>query len=279
MEAPKANYASVYVNGNFHGLYSNVESINSKFFAERFLSDPDNTRFEANPSYGLGDFPNPPFGCTEGHGAALEYLGPNDVCYFAHYELQSATGWGELRAFAELIKNNPGNIRNLADFDRFIWMSAFNNLLANFDSYLGANPGNYFIYKADNEHWVPVVDDLNEAFARSPWLTVPGSGDPQPPLSVYTNLSLFQGDNDLQKPLLDAMFSNQTSKNMYVAHIRTIINQLFLSGWFEERAMALQSLINDEVLSDDNHFYTHSEFLDNYNPWTLIGIVWSSHIY
>ena len=269
MEAPKANYASIYVNGNFLGLYSNVESINSKFFTERFLSDPDNARFEANPSYGLGEMPNPPFGCTEGHGAALEYLGPNDVCYFDHYELQSSTGWSELRALADLIKNSPNDLRNLADLDRFIWMSAFNNLLVNLDSYLGANPGNYFIYKTDNGHWIPVVDDLNESFARSPWLTVPTSGDPQPPLSFYTDLNLFQGENDPQKPLLNALFSSQTGKNMYVAHVRTIINQLFVSGWFEDRAMALQALINDEVLSDGNHFYTHTEFLNNFDQTVI----------
>ncbi len=265
MEAPKANYASVYVNGNFHGVYANVESINSKFFSERFLSDNNNTRFEANPSYGFDEIPVPPFSCNEGHGAALEYLGPNDVCYFAHYELQSATGWDELRALADLLQNNPQDLRTLVDEDRFVWMSAFNNLLASFDSYLGASPRNYFIFKTDNGHWIPVVDDLNESFARFPWLTIPATSDPQPPLGFYTDLNLFEGENNSQKPLLNALFTGSTNRNKYVAHIRTIINQLFLSGWFEQRGMELQGLINDEVLSDNNHFYTHSEFTENFN--------------
>ncbi len=265
MEAPKANYASVYINGIFHGVYSNVESINSKFFSERFLSDNDNTRFEVNPSYDFDEIPVPPFGCTEGHGGAIEYLGPNDVCYFTHYELQSTTGWNELRVLAELLQNNPQSLRSLTDEDRFMWMSVFNNLLANLDSYLGASPRNYFIFKADNGHWVPVIDDLNECFARFPWLTIPSSGDPQPPLDFYTELDLFEGENNGQKPLLNALFSTDTNKRKYVAHMRTIINELFLSGWFEQRGSALQSLINDEVISDDNHFYSHNDFLENFD--------------
>ncbi len=270
MEAPKANYASVYVNGDFLGVYANVESINSNFVKDRFLSNSNNTRFEANPNYDFDQqIPPPPFGCTGGHGAALEYLGSNDVCYFDHYELQSAIGWSELRALTDMLQNNPDNIKSLMDLDRFIWMSAFNNLMVNLDSYLGASPRNYIIFKADNGHWVPVVDDLNESFARFPWLTIPSSGDPQPPLSFYTDINLFQGENDPQKPLLNALFSANTGRNMYVAHVRTMINQLFLSDWFEQRVMELQGLINDEVLSDDNHFYTHSDFINNYDQTVI----------
>ena len=269
MEAPKANFTSVYVNGNYLGLYANVESINSKFFSERFQSDPDNTRLEANPSYDFDIVPTPPFGCSEGHGAALEFLGPGDVCYFTHYELQSATGWNELRELASLLQNSPNDVRDLMDFDRFVWMSVFNNLTANLDSYLGASPRNYFIFKTDNGKWIPVVNDLNESFARFPWLTIPALGDPQPGLDFYTDLNLFQGENDTQKPLLNAMFGNPVTKKMYVAHMRTMINQLFVSGWFEDRVMALQNLINAEVQSDDNHFYSHDDFLNNYNETVI----------
>ncbi|HFA48196.1 MAG TPA: T9SS type A sorting domain-containing protein [Bacteroidetes bacterium] len=269
MEAPKANYASVFVNGNFLGLYANVESINSKFFSERFLSDAGNTRLEGNPSYGFDEILAPPNGCAEGHGAALENLGLLDACYSGHYKLQSNTGWGELRELALLLENDPQNLRSLMDEDRFIWMSAFNNLLANLHSYLGASPRNYFIFKADNGHWVPAIEDLNESFGRFPWLSIPAAGDPQPPLSFFTELDLFQGENDVQKPLLKALFSDASQRKKYVAHLRTMIGEMFTSGWFEQRAEALQNLIDEEVASDGNHFYTHDEFIQNFEN-TLI---------
>ena len=269
MEAPRANYASVYVNGSYLGLYANIESVNSKFFSDRFFSDNDNTRFEAAPDYAFNEILTPPFGCLEGHGGALEFLGPNDVCYFSHYDIQSDTGWDELRALGELLQNNPQNARSTMDIDRFIWMNAFNNLLMNLDSYLGPSPRNYYIFKADNGHWVPVIEDLNESFARFPWATIPQPGEPQPALGFYTDFDPFWGETDNQKPLLKATLSDATWRKMYVAHMRTMISEIFTSGWFEQRSESLQNLINDEVLSDDNHFYTHDDFINNFNETVI----------
>ncbi len=266
MEAPLANYAAVYVNGSFLGLYNNVESINSKFFEERFLSNNDNPRFEANPSYPFDEPPTtPPFGCTLGQGASLEYLGQGILCYLEHYEISSPTGWEALRDMTALLKNEPQNAKNLLDLDRFIWYSALNSLLANLDSYLGAGAKNFMVGQADNGHWVIAPDGMNESFGRFPWTEIPEPGDPQPALGFYTDLDPFLGENDNHKPLLKAIFNQPTWKRMYVAHLRTMIDEMFSSGWFETRAGQLQNLISDEVLSDDNHFYTHGQFLENYN--------------
>ena len=265
MEAPLAAYASVYVNGDFLGVYANVESVNGKFFSERFISDSDNPRFESAPNYDFDEIITPPFGCNEGHGAALEYLGPNDLCYFSHYDIQVDIGWASLREMTESVALNPGQIREVLDLDRFIWMSAFNSLTVNLDSYLGASPRNYYVFKTDNEHWIPVVDDLNEGFARFPWATIPAAGDPQPALSFYTDLDPFLGTDDDRHPLLKAIFDDPTSKRMYVAHMQTMIEEMFSSGFFEDRAEALQNLISAEVNLDNNHFYTTDDFQQNFN--------------
>ena len=269
MEAPLANYASVYVNGNFLGVYANVESINSKFFAERFLSDPDNPRFEADPDYGFDEIIPAPFGCNEGHGAALEYLGPNDLCYFSHYNMQSPAGWASLRQMTELLNSAPADVRQSLDLDRFIWMSVFNSLTANLDSYLGASPRNYFIFKTGNGHWVPVMTDLNEGFARFPWATIPGAGDPQPGLSFYTDLDPFLGIGDDEQPLLKTIFADPNTRRMYTAHLRTMMEEMFTSGYFENRAEELRNLIAAEVASDDNHFYDPADFDENFTATVI----------
>jgi len=266
MAAPLANYTVVFVNGNYHGLYTNVESINSKFFTERFLSNANNARFECNPSYSFNNLPvTSPFGCDTGHGAVLEYLGNGIICYFDHYLMQSPTGWDDLRDMAQVLKNNPNNARQVLDLDRFIWMAALNSLLVNLDSYLGAGARNYYIGKADHGRFLPIPDDMNESFARFPWATIPQPGDPQPALSFYTNLDPYLGAGDDTKPLLKAIFNNPTWKRMYTAHLRTMISEIFTSGWFEQRASELRTLIDGLMLSDDNHFYTYNEFLQNLN--------------
>ena len=264
MVAPKANYAAVYVNGNYHGLYTNIESVNSAFFERNFLSNPDNARFECTPSYGFDDNPPvPPFGCTIGNGAALEYLGPGIACYFDHYSIQSPTGWEALRDMAQVLKNNPGNARQVLDLDRFIWMSALNSLLVNLDSYLGAGVRNYVIGEADNGRFVPILEDVNESFARFPWTSVPQAGEPQPPLAYYTALDPWLGVTDNTKPLLQAIFGNPTWRRMYTAHLRTMMKDFLPGGWFEQRVEALKGLIQAPLESDLNHFYTTDEFLQN----------------
>ncbi len=266
MEAPRANFATVYINGNFQGVYANIESINSLFFTNRFPMGPDNSRFDCNPNYNFNDTPPaPPFGCTQGHGANLEYLGDGNTCYFDHYKLQSPAGWEDMVAMAFTLKNDPANAEMVLDLDRFIWMAAFNSLLVNLDSYLGANPNNYFFAKSDNGHFVPVVNDMNESFGRFPWATIPQPGDPQPSLSFYTGFNPFFGSGDDNKPLLKAIFGKPLWKRMYVAHLRTMIAEKFTSGWFEQNTEELQNLISDELMSDVNNFYTHDEFLENLN--------------
>lgn len=266
MEAQQANYASVYVNGNFLGLYSNVESVNSDFWKRRFSFNSDNPRFECSPSYSYSEPPTvPPFGCTLGQGSSFQYLGNGIICYFDHYAIQSPSGWEALRDMTQVLKDNPNNARQVLDLDRFIWMSALNSLLANLDSYLGAGTRNFYIAKMDNGRFAPVPEDMDRSFARFPWTTVSQASGPQPPLSFYAQLDPYLGANSDLKPLLKVIFGNATWKRMYTAHLRTIINEMFSSGWFEQRAAALHSLIGDEVLSDANHFYTYNQFLQNLN--------------
>ena len=47
MVAPQSNFAEVHINGNYHGMYVNSESINSDFQDDYLYADPDNTRLSA----------------------------------------------------------------------------------------------------------------------------------------------------------------------------------------------------------------------------------------
>ena len=70
MDVPLANYAKVYVNGSYIGLYTNVESISKKFVDDRFGSKT-NAFFDCSPPAGASpqttNLPN------------LAYLGTNSA--------------------------------------------------------------------------------------------------------------------------------------------------------------------------------------------------------
>tara|TARA_Y100000766_G_C18827916_1_gene566471 strand:- start:13 stop:1224 length:1212 start_codon:yes stop_codon:yes gene_type:complete len=57
---------------------------------------------------------------------------------------------------------------------------------------------------------------------------------------------------------------------MYVAHMRTILNEQFLNNNYLTRASQLQQIINSDVSLDPNTFYTYSEF--NGNISTSVGV-------
>ena len=63
MAAPRANYTKVYVNGAYHGLYSNVESVKKKFLNEYFYSN-DNALFKCDPTQGATSPPGCPMTVT-----------------------------------------------------------------------------------------------------------------------------------------------------------------------------------------------------------------------
>ncbi len=263
MVAPRANYARVFINGTYYGLFSNAESVNRRFVSDNFLSDNDNVRFEGNPDYTF-DPPNPPFGCQTGLGASLEFLGNGIACYLPHYDLQSDTGWDVLESTTQTMANSPNDSRQVLDMDRFIWKSVFHNLTVNLDSYLGAVPRNYALFQQDNGRFAPAIDDMNESFGRYPWLEVSQVGPNQPPIDEFINLDPFWGENDNQKPVLRNIFGNDTWKRMYVAHYRTMLKENFENGWYKMRAEALRSLIESAVSQDPNKIYSETDFNNNY---------------
>ena len=52
---------------------------------------------------------------------------------------------------------------------------------------------------------------------------------------------------------------------MYIAHMRTIINENFANGWYTERGLELQNLIKSNVQTDPNAIYSYSDFIANLN--------------
>ena len=72
---------------------------------------------------------------------------------------------------------------------------------------------------------------------------------------------LREGDDDW--PLLNLIFSNSTYRKMYIAHMRTILNENFANDWYAERGIELQNLIKADVQADPNTPYNYNDFIAN----------------
>jgi hypothetical protein len=250
MHAPLSNYAKVYVNGSYIGLYVSSESVSKKFVNNHFFSK-NNAFFKCNPPAGAGP------GTTAKPN--LVYLGTDSTLYYAAYEMNSDYGWADLLALCDTLAVNMTNIEKILDVDRALWMLAFDNTVVNLDSYLGTFTQNYYLYRDHNKRFNTVVWDLNESF---------GTFSQTGTISLTSTTSKQQmtptlHSGDANWPLVQKLLAVPMYKRMYIAHMRTILSENFASGTYFTTAQSLQTLIGTAVNTDANKFFTYSQFTSN----------------
>jgi hypothetical protein len=256
MDCPKANFANVYINGSLRGLYSNAESITEDFCGNHFYTSEDSF-FKCNPIGGAG-----PGG---GGNPDLSYLGADSSLYLLNYELKSTYGWNDLVELINILNNNFTQIETVLDVDRALWMLAYNNVLVNLDSYSGAFRQNYYLYKDLNGRFDPILWDLNMSFGGFPGGT--GSG----PLTSPSTLDPLSNSTSPIHPLIVKMLSDPMFKRMYMAHLRTIVQEIFVSGNYLTTANALRATINTSVQLDPYKFFTYTQFQNSLTTSTPGG--------
>lgn len=245
MVAPQANYAQVYINGDYWGLFSSSENIGGAFGESYLYADKDNPRIKCNSSEGGGPFAG---------GSALTYLGTDSTDYYSSYDMDSDDGWAALLELIDVLNHDPQNIESVLDMDRAIWMMAFNNVLVNLDSYIGRKQ-NYYLLKDDNGVFNPILWDMNESFGAFE-SAGPGQNTNLPELNPLVNATA-------DYPLMQLIANNDTYRRMYIAHCRTILEENFSNDWYKTRGMQLQNLISEALQSDMNALYAFDNTIAN----------------
>ena len=261
MECPQANFAKVFVNGTYMGLYSNVEDISKSFCADRFFSKKGNTFFKCSPVVKPG--PN-----TKSN---LKYISSDSTAYYNFYELKSNSGWSDLISLANTVSNNPTSASNELDMDRIIWMLAYNNLLVNLDSYSGAFCQNYYLYKDNTGLFNPIIWDLNLSFGGLPFAGSSNSSLGSLSKEQMQQLPIALHANDPYWPLINIIMKNATYKKMYVAHMKTIMEEVFQNDQYINLAQSLQLLIKNATEEDSNKFFSYQAFLNGLNEDQSVG--------
>lgn len=261
MAASKANYINVFINGNLIGLYTSVQSVDKFFMANHFFSN-DYARFKGEL---IDEMPT----LTTVWG----YYGLDSTNYFNFYELQSDYGWAELIEFLDILNNNASLVEEVLDVDRHLWMLAFDNLMVNLDSPINFGH-NFYLYKDGTERFNPIVWDLNENFGVFSMLLSGG------PLNVtqMQQLDPLLNISHPDYPIINKILSDPTYQKIYIAHMKTILEENFADGSYETRALEIQSIIDSDVQADPNKFYTYNDFLNNINnqvgggPQSIVGL-------
>ena len=254
MPASKANFVNLYINDTLLGLYTNVEAVNKEFLSNHYGSR-NNTFFKGNPA--TLDL--------NGENANLSNSpGADSVNYYPFYNLKSDFGWTDLYNFIDTLNNHVSSLENQLNVDQTLWMHAFNYSLINFDSYVGYAQ-NYYLYQDDNSLFNPILWDLNMSFA-SYRLTDDSdfwSGFSIAEAIVSDPLAHFNSVSVYPRPLMRNVFNSERYRRMYMAHIRTIMEENIVNASYYNRGLELQALADSSVMNDTNKFYSYSDFQNN----------------
>ncbi len=260
MPASNANYANVYINDTLMGLYNNVEAVN-KNFAETHFGSRNNTLFKGSPL--VLSYPT-------GANANLQFYNLDSASYYPYYSMESTFGWGDLVSLINILNNQSDSIDNILNIDRTLWMLALDYSLVNLDSYI-AYSQNYYMYLDKNNRFNPILWDLNMSIGS---FRLSDGGT-----SAMSGLTISQAKNlnpcglatysISQRPLIKKILLNATYKKMYLAHIRTIVTENFITGDYYTRAQQLHAIVDTSVQNDFNKFYSYNDFVKNID--TTVG--------
>ncbi len=155
LKAPRSNFASLYINDQYWGLYVLGEVVNSDFL-KNYLGKGE----DAGNLY-KGNI-----------GASFDYIGEDKAKYKEVWEKQTneeADDWADLIALCKLINDTPvaqlrAKLEPIMDVDSVLTAFALDNATVNLDSYVGMGQ-NFNVYKRPSDNrWVWIVWDPSLAF-------------------------------------------------------------------------------------------------------------------
>ncbi len=246
MPTPQCNFAKVYVNDTYLGVYNNVESINDDFLKNQFGKKGWLVKCDAD--FSVLESKN----CPKSDKSSLMYLGEDSTCYMPYYEIDKNGTWRDFINMMRILNQEPEKIERVLNVDQVLWMLALNTVMVNLDSYTGIFSHNYYLYRIKDGRFTPLMWDLNLSF-----------GAFAPPGLELTKLDPFYYINDPKRPLISKLLAIPMYRKIYVAHIKTILNDWFLNEKYLKRAKELSQLVDNAVKEDRNKYFTYEDFKNN----------------
>jgi hypothetical protein len=256
MPAPQCNFAKVYVNDKLMGFYNSVESVDELFVKNHPNTEGGHFLVKCDPDFTADNAPS----CPKGDRASLMYMGEDSTCYAPLYEMGDNGSWKEFISFIKTLNQEPDKLERILNVDQTLWMLALNNVMINLDSYNGAFSHNYYLLRTTDGRFTPIMWDLNLSFggfaSESANVT---------PLSIE-QMQTYQPLKDIdnaKRPLISQILKNATYKKIYLAHIRTILDDWFYSGKYTTRLNELAQTIDNQVNADKNKHYSYDDYKKN----------------
>lgn len=240
----RTNFAALYINNSYWGLYTLVEQFDQEFIESRFGAAENGNLWKGDP-----------------HGT-LEYRGPVESSYYDSYELENhedENDWSVLVELADVLNNTPlealpDSLHNILDVNSALAMLAIDVFTVNLDSYIGRCCNYYFYHRDLDDRFVFVEWDLNEA-----WGVFNSWGLSQIQLRHLDPhwTSTLPGD---QRPLAERLWQIEAFDEIYLGHMLALMAGAAHPDTLVNRMIELRSLIQPFVYSDVNKMFSNTQF-------------------
>ncbi len=211
IKTPQCNYAKLFLNDKYQGVYVNVERIDQAFI-EHHLPDPKGLLFKVDEG---------------GPGANLQFLGDDPSSYERTFEPETKSAKKGLPRLVELIKRiNQSPEKDFAasmesqwELNDFLRTTAVLLFSGAFDQLTGWQPHNYYLYLDGKQgRWRYLPWDLDVGFCENAFGQIhvladwnaawPVAGDlPNPLLErIVADPALLQRYRDMARIILDKYF-------------------------------------------------------------------------
>jgi hypothetical protein len=246
LKAPRSNFAALYINDQYWGLYVLGETVDSDFLKNYFGAKPENggNLYKADI------------------GAALTDLGTDKAAYKQYWEKQSnedADDWSDLIALTQVINHTPieqlhDALEAIMDTDSVLTALALDNATVNLDSYVGtAQNYNLYLRPSDNR-WVWIVWDPSLAF---------GGLNQSMSIDAMKTMPLdwvFTLRGVPIRPLATRMWAVPEYQERYRQIYARIVEHYFKSHAVLERMNTLRAMIRPWVKKDTQKLVTMEQF-------------------
>ncbi|MBU2555934.1 MAG: CotH kinase family protein [Bacteroidetes bacterium] len=250
--APRANHVELYINGNYHGLYINVEHIDEEFVLLRFGNNDGNL-----------------FKCL--YPADLDYLGSNPDAYKLEsggrrvYELkinEELDDYSDLAEFINILNNAANNhlvcqldeVFNTYDYLKIVAADVF---CGNWDGYI-FNKNNFYLYhntQSGKFEFIPY--DVDNTFGID-WFNID-----------WTTRNMYNWEMQGEpRPLYTRLMDNQELRDQYTYYagqfLSTYLNMdSLIQSVSNRRDMIAPYIANDPYYPLD-YGYNYNTFIQSY---------------
>ena len=249
--APRANHVSVYINGDYVGLYLNVEHIDEEFVDTRFGNNDGNL-----------------YKCL--WPADLNYLGSNpDLYKFTQndrraYDLkrnEEIDDYSDLAQLIDVINNtSPSDFQEylepVFDVNTYLKNLVVEVITGHWDAY-SFNKNNYYLYRNESNNKFQFIPyDTDNTFGIDWFIGDLGTRD------------IYNWTSDEERPLTENLLENPVYRDRFSFFMNRFLTESFSASVLSSKADALRDKIApftiDDVFRTYDYGYTYEDFYNSF---------------